>query len=121
MRTFKQYTEAISTLIDMAGLASLITGIIGIVYIDRRLHKTAHDNYKFGPARHLNYFSDVIHRASRDIDKAALNAYNSAASEDAIFYDSLKDAHDEQVAYHPAYKIPDNGPDQSTIVNDPAF
>lgn len=78
----------------ITGAASIVVIITGLFYADGKLHATA-NGHKYGPARHLAFFSDIIHRSSREIDRAAIAAYNNAVTEDALFYDSLQDARDD--------------------------
>lgn len=93
---FVALKNAVKALTALAGLLAIAGWVLGFVYMDRRLHETS-QGHKYGPARHLGYFSDVIHRTSRAIDEAAVSTYSKAAAEDAMFYDSLTDAREDAV------------------------
>lgn len=77
----------------LAGVVSIVAWIASVIYIDRRLHETT-SNYKFGPMRHVSYFSNLAHRANRMIGDAALDTWHEAQEEDAEYYQKLEDEHD---------------------------
>ena len=72
------------------GVVFTAASVDSLVYVNRRLRGVAND-YKYGPARHLAYYSDIVHRASRGIDAAAVNMFQNASSEDKLKYDTMVD------------------------------
>lgn len=93
MKTIRDIAITARTLTWLAGIASLAAWVLAAVYADRQLHRVS--TYKFGPGRHLAFFSDVLHRTSRGIDDAAVNCYSRAVQEDQLSYDRLADAHED--------------------------
>lgn len=118
----KDILNGLKGMVFLTGIIS-ITGIItSLLYADRKLHETSH-GHKYGPARHLLYFADIIHRANREIENAAVTAYSNASKEDALFYDRLQDEHDDNAPgeYKEPDPIPQNGPDPADVINDPIY
>jgi hypothetical protein len=73
------------------GVVATALSLGSLVYVDRKLHESSH-GYKYGPARHIAYFSDIMHRTSRDIDSSAVEMYSKSMFEDRFKYDQMVDA-----------------------------
>lgn len=118
----KDIFRGLKGIVYIAGIASIVSLAAGAFYADRKLHETSH-GHKYGPARHMLYFSDILHRFNREISNAAVSAYSNASKEDALFYDSLQDAHDELAEFDDpkAKSLSEYGPDPSTVINDPVY
>lgn len=57
----------LKNLLALTGLASIITMLGSLVYVDKKLHDVG-NGYKYGPARHLEYLSALLHSFNRSID-----------------------------------------------------
>lgn len=77
----------------LIGMASTAAWVASAVYVDRRLHSVT-SNYKFGPMRHLAYYSAIAHKANRMLGDAALETWTEAQKEDADYYQRIEDEHD---------------------------
>ena len=75
------------------GVVATALSLGSLVYVDRKLHESSH-GYKYGPARHIAYFSDIMHRTSRDIDSSAVEMYSKSTFEDGVKYDQMVDVRD---------------------------
>ena len=75
------------------GVVATALSLGSLVYVDRKLHESSH-GYKYGPARHIAYYSDIMHKTSRDIDSAAVEMYSKSTFEDKFKYDQMVDARD---------------------------
>lgn len=84
-------------LASTVGLASLVAWIASAIYVDKKLHSVT-SNYKFGPMRHLAYYSTIAHKANRMLDDAALETWTKAQAEDAAHYSRIEDEHDRLLA-----------------------
>lgn len=87
----------LATLAGAAGLASLVAWVASAIYVDKKLHAVT-SNYKFGPMRHLAYYSTIAHKANRMLDDAALETWTKAQEEDAAHYSRIEDEHDRLLA-----------------------
>lgn len=67
----------------ITGAATITVIITGLFCADGKLHATA-NGHKYGTARHLAFFNDIIHRSSSEIDSASIATYNHAVT---LFYD----------------------------------
>lgn len=72
------------------GVTATVVVVSGVVYATNKLNE-AGNGYKFGPARKAAYYSDILHRASRDIDSAAIDISCKAQQEDRLDYDRMVD------------------------------
>lgn len=77
----------------LVGLASAAAWVASFVYVDRKLHSVT-SNYKFGPMRHLSYYSAIAHKANRMLGDTALETWTEAQKEDADYYQRIEDEHD---------------------------
>jgi hypothetical protein len=75
------------------GIVATALSFGSLVYADRKLHEASR-GYKYGPARHIAYYSDIMHRTSRDIDSAAVEMYRKSTFDDQFKYDQMVDARD---------------------------
>jgi ABC-type transport system involved in multi-copper enzyme maturation permease subunit len=75
------------------GFVFTAASMASLIYANKKLYDMS-NNYKYGPARHLAYYSDIIHRTSRGIDSAAVSMFHNASSEDQLKYDRMIDEHD---------------------------
>lgn len=105
-RNIRDSIAGMRALACLVGLVSFLGWVSALVYMDKRLHDTS-NGHKYGPARHLAYLSDVIHRTSRTIDESALSMYAKSAAEDSRFFDSLADAREDVVTKHKYATDPD--------------
>lgn len=60
----------LKNLLALTGLVSIITVLGSLAYVDKKLHDVS-NGYKYGPARHLEYLSALLHSFSRSIDVIA--------------------------------------------------
>lgn len=77
-------------LLALTGIAALIAAIASAVYVDKRLH-AASGVFKYGPARHIEYVSRILHALNRDIDSQAAEMSRIANEDNALAYDRLMD------------------------------
>ena len=78
---------------SFVGVVATALSFGSLVYVDRKLHEMSR-GYKYSPARHIAYYSDIMHRTSRDIDSSAIEMYHKSTFEDQLKYDQMVDAHD---------------------------
>lgn len=93
----KRLARELVVMVRTAGLASLVAWIASAIYVDRKLHSVT-SNYKFGPMRHLAYYSTIAHKANRMLGDAALETWTKAQEEDAEYYRRIEDEHDRLLA-----------------------
>lgn len=93
----KRLARELVVMVRTAGLASLVAWIASAIYVDRKLHAVT-SNYKFGPMRHLAYYSTIAHKANRMLGDAALETWTKAQEEDAEYYRRIEDEHDRLLA-----------------------
>lgn len=77
-------------LLALTGIAALIAAIASAIYVDKRLHE-AGGSFKYGPARHIEYASRILHTLNRDIDSQAAEMSRIANEDNALAYDRLMD------------------------------
>lgn len=56
----------LKNLLALTGLASIITMLGSLAYVDKKLHDVS-NGYKYGPARHLEYLSALLHSFNRSM------------------------------------------------------
>lgn len=76
--------------IGLTGLVSIITVLGSLAYVDKKLHDVS-NGYKYGPARHLEYLSALLHSFSRSIDVIAADTHRKVCDEENRKYDRLED------------------------------
>ena len=64
------------------------------VYLDGRLHAVS-NGYKYGPARHLEYLSALLHSFNRSVDVVAADTYRKVCDEESRKYDELEEAREK--------------------------
>lgn len=71
----------LKNLLALTGLASIITMLSSLAYVDKKLHDVS-NGYKYGPARHLEYLSALLHSFNRSIDVIAADTYRKVCDEE---------------------------------------
>ena len=61
-----------------------------LAYVDKKLHDLG-NGYKYGPARHLEYLSALLHSFNRSIDVIAADTHRKVCDEENRKYDRLED------------------------------
>jgi hypothetical protein len=82
--------RAIGHVFSIIGVTSTVIAVPAFLYAEHKLHDTA-DGYRYGPGRHLKYYSNLVHRFSRDIDSEAVDMLKKSYDEDVDFYNRLVD------------------------------
>lgn len=77
-------------LLALTGATSISLAVAGLAYLDRRLHEYG-SGLKYGPARHVEYLGDVLHRCNRAAEYAAADTYQKVSMEKARRYDELEE------------------------------
>lgn len=86
----KMVKSFLKNLLALTGLASIITMLGSLAYVDKKLHDVS-NGYKYGPARHLEYLSALLHSFSRSIDVIAADTHRKVCDEENRKYDRLED------------------------------
>lgn len=86
--------DFIKNLLVLAGLASFGAAVCSLVYLDGRLHAVS-NGYKYGPARHLEYLSALLHSFNRSVDVVAADTYRKVCDEESRKYDELEEAREK--------------------------
>lgn len=86
--------DFIKNLLALAGLVSVGAAVCSLVYLDRRLHAVS-NGYKYGPARHLEYLSALLHSFNRSVDVVAADTYRKVCDEESRKYDELEEAREK--------------------------
>lgn len=81
--------------LSFIGVCGMIGLTASLVYVDRQLHKP-NPGYKYGPARHLEFLSNVAHRANREMESEAVETMRRCAMEDRMHYDSMADEREDR-------------------------
>lgn len=76
----------LKNLLALTGLASIITMLGSLAYVDKKLHDVG-NGYKYGPARHLEYLSALLHSFNRSIDVIAADTHRKVCDEENRKYD----------------------------------
>lgn len=80
----------LKNLLALTGLVSIITMLGSLAYVDKKLHDLS-NGYKYGPARHLEYLSALLHSFNRSIDVIAADTHRKVCDEENRKYDRLED------------------------------
>lgn len=86
--------DFIKNLLVLAGLASVGAAVCSLVYLDGRLHAVS-NGYKYGPARHLEYLSALLHSFNRSVDVVAADTYRKVCDEESRKYDELEETREK--------------------------
>lgn len=80
----------LKNLLALTGLASIVAALGSLAYVDKKLHDVS-NGYKYGPARHLEYLSALLHSFNRTIDVIAADTHRKVCDEENRKYDRLED------------------------------
>ena len=80
----------LKNLLALTGLLSIVVSVVSLVYLDRKLHEMG-NGCGYGPARHLEYLSRLLHSCNRSVDITANEMYRHVCDEESRRYDELMD------------------------------